>query len=330
MPTEISRSYPNSIWGSAKSFFERGGYVNGLNPAVIGRIWYVNTNSITNAASRKGSVGSDTNSGRSPLAPFATVARALTFVDTYDIIVVDGVIKEQVMTPVGVSDVTILGAANRPRQATSGGVANGGGASWLAPASPTATTALLQIIEQGWKVQNIQFAPVASSDCIRFRRMETAAIPDASHGSVIGCYFSTGGAAGCGVNIGECSRITIEDCDFSALGTGTAIRNTADGGIMSPTFAHIKGNRFHRGTAGDIICALGNSLIEDNIFMGLYATEGGWRINLDGGSAANLVINNYTVDVDTTIALGFKKCNAADVWRNFVATVVDPKVVVPA
>jgi hypothetical protein len=268
--------------------------------------------------------------GGGPRGAFTTFADLAVHLKSRDMIILSGVLKEQAMTPVGVFDVTVVGAANRPRQATSGGVPTGGGASWLAPDSPTATTALIQVIEQGWAFENIQFAPVAASDCIRFRRMETATIPDGSHGRVSGCYFSTGGAGGHGVNIGECTRILVEDCDFSALGTGTAVRNSADGGIMSPTFAHIRKNRFHRGNAGDIICALGNSLIEENVFFGLFATEGGWRINLDGGSAANMVINNYVVDVDTTIALGFKKSSAADIWRNFVGTVVDPKVVVPA
>jgi hypothetical protein len=268
--------------------------------------------------------------GGGPRTAFTTFTDLAPFLRSRDLVFLSGVLKEQATTPLGVFDVTVMGAANRPRQATNGGVPTGGGASWLAPASPVATTPLIQVLEQGWEFNNIQFAPVAASDCIRFRRMETVAIPDASHGRVVGCYFSTGGAGGHGINVGECKRIHIEDNDFEALGTGTAIRNTADGGIMSPTFAHIVRNRFHRGNTGDIFCALGDSIIEENIFMSLFATQGGWRINLDGGSAANMVINNYVVDVDTTIALGFKKCVAADIWRNFVGTVADPKVVVPA
>jgi len=261
---------------------------------------------------------------------FTTFTALKPHLKSRDTIILSGVLKEQAITPLGVFDVTVVGAANRPRQATSGGVPTGGGASWLSPTTPVAATPLIQVLEQGWRFENIQFAPVAASDCIRFRRMETAAIPDASHGAVVGCYFSAGGVGGHGINIGECTRILVEDCDFVDLGTGTAIRNTADGGIMSPTYAHIVGNRFGRGNVGDIVCALGNSVIEGNIFRTLYATSAGWRINLDGGSAGNQVINNYITDVDTTIALGFKKAAAADIWRNFVATVVDPKVVVPA
>jgi hypothetical protein len=268
--------------------------------------------------------------GGGPRGSFTTFTSLAPNLRSRDLIYLSGVLREQAMTPVGVFDVTVLGAANRPRQATNNGVPTGGGASWLAPTSPLATTALIQVIEQGWTFDNIQFAPVAASDCIRFRRMETATIPDGSHGIVRNSYFSTGGAAGCGINVGECKRILIENCDFEALGTGTAIRNTADGGVAQTSYGHIVGNRFGRGNAGDIIVSADNYIIENNIFQGLFATEGGWRINLNGGNVGNQVINNYVADVDTTIALGFKKAVAADIWRNFVATVVDPKVVVPA
>jgi len=267
--------------------------------------------------------------GGGPRGAFSTFANLSPNLRSRDLIYLSGVLKEQAITPVGVFDVTILGAANRPRQATNGGVPTGGGASWLAPASPVATTPLLSIIEQGWTVQNIQFAPVAASDCIKFRRRETATIPDASHGRVIGCYFSTGGAAGFGINVTECKRILIEDCDFEALGTGTAIRNTADGGVAQTGYGVIRGNRFQRGNAGDIIVAGNNYLIENNTFYAKFAVEGGWRINLDGG-ALNMVLNNYVADIDVTIALGFKKGSAGDIWRNFAATVVNPVVVVPA
>ena len=266
--------------------------------------------------------------GGGPRGSFETFESLAPNLRSRDLIYLSGVLREVAFTPVGVFDVTILGAANRPRQATNGGVPTGGGASWLAPASGVVRPNL-NIIEQGWTVQNIQFAPPAGNDCIRFRRMETAIIPDGSHGKVIGCYFSTGGAAGCGVNVGECKRILIEDCDFEALGTGTAIRNTADGGVAQTNYGVIKNNRFQRGNAGDIIVAGNNYLIENNTFYGKFAVEGGWRINLDGG-ALNMVLNNYVADIDVTIALGFKKGSAGDVWRNFAATVVDPVVVVPA
>jgi hypothetical protein len=270
--------------------------------------------------------------GGGPRGAFTTFAALSSHLRSRDTILFSGVLREQAMTPVGVFDVSIIGAANRPRQATSGGVATGGGASWLSPTVPVATTALIQVIEQGWRFENIQFAPVAASDCIRFRRMETATIPDASHGAVVGCYFSTGGAGGHGVNVGECKNILIEGNHFEALGTGTAIRNTADGGIMNPTYAVIRKNRFGRGNAGDIICALGNSLIEENIFYSVFGTEAGFRIDLAGDGVGNRIINNWFADATAQYAVagGFRGTDATDIWRNWVSDAVDPIIIAPA
>ena len=268
--------------------------------------------------------------GGGPRGSFETFAALAPNLRSRDLIYLSGVLKEQAICPVGVFDVTVQGAANRPRQATNGGVPTGGGASWLAPTSPTALTPLIQVIEQGWVFQNIQFAPVAASSCIRFRRRESATIPDASHGRVEGCYFSTGGAAGIGIDGTECKRIVVNDCDFEALGTGTCITNTADGGVAAPQQWEITNNRFWRGNVNEIVASLQTSLIMGNVFHAVFAVEAGWRVNLDGGALKNMVIENYFSDVDTTIALGCKKAVAADIWRNYVATVADPKVVVPA
>ena len=248
-----------------------------------------------------------------------------------DIVLLSGVLREQAITPVGVYDVTIVGAANQPRQATNSGVPTGGGASWLAPTSPVATTPLLQVIEQGWDIQNIQFAPVAASDCIRFRRMETAAIPDGSHGRVKGCYFSTGGAAGHGVNLGECKRIVVEDCQFEGLtgAGGTAIRRSADGGIANTSYCIIQRNIF-TGCANDIILANGtNILVRDNIFEA--AVDGARKfIQVTGANLFSL--NNYFRQVATagySVANGFEG-GATDTWRNWVNDAADAIVANPA
>lgn len=263
---------------------------------------------------------------------FQTFAALSPRLRSRDTILLSGVLREQATTPLGVFDVTIIGAANKPRQATSGGVPAGGGASWLAPTSPVALTPLISVLEQGWEFNNIQMAPVAGAPCIWLRRQESATIPDASHCRIISCYFSTGGAGGIGIGLGETSRNRIEDCDFDALdggGNGVGIGYVTDGGFAVNTMNHIIGNRFHAGTNFDIQFPGTKCLIENNIFEGVFATEGGYRIDLDGG-ALNMVINNYTKDIAVTNALGFRKGSAADVWRNFAGTVVDPVVVVPA
>lgn len=262
---------------------------------------------------------------------FTTFADMAPSLRSRDLVLLSGVLREQVVCPVGVYDVTIRGAANRPRQATNSGVPTGGGASWLAPTSPTALTPLIQVIEQGWSFENIQMAPVAGAACIRFRRRESATIPDASHGRVLSCYFSTGGAAGIGIDVTECKRIEVADCDFEALGTGYGITNTADGGIAQNAYHHIWGNRFQRGNVNDLVIACNDALIEHNIFYGTRAVEAGMRIDLNGG-ARNRVLNNYFSDAtaDVAIAGGYRKGSAADVWRNFATDAADAIVALPA
>jgi hypothetical protein len=312
---------PASMWAQIRQFHDRSGFMLPNPSALVGNTWYADSAN-----------GSDGNSGLGPGSgyAFATIEKLLSKVDHGDIGVLFGVFREQLTGPVKY-DITLIGASNRPRQATSGGVHTGGGASWLAPAAPVAVTPLIQVVAQGWKFVNIQMAPVAGAACIRFRRRETAAIPDASHGAVFGCYFSTGGAGGHGIDVTECKRILVEDCDFEALGTGTAILNTADGGVAQTGYGVIRGNRFQRGNAGDIIVAGNDYLIEGNRFYAVFGTEGGMRIDLDGG-ARNRVLNNHFADATAQYAIagGYRKGAATDVWRNWVSDAVDPIVTLPA
>jgi hypothetical protein len=321
-----------NFWTQVKQFSARGGFYNGLNPSIVGRIWYVNSNTDANAADLKGPVGSDSNDGLSPLTPFLTIARVLTFIDCYDIVVLSGVFKEQVVAPVGPYDVTFVGSENDPRQATSGGVATGGGASWLAPANPTAATPLIRVISQSWRFINIQFAPVAASACITFDRRETAAIPDSSHGSVLGCYFSTGGAAGLGIEGIEVKKLRIEGNRFEALTGvgGTAIKTTAGLGIANPQHWTIADNIFVQ-NSNDIIASLDFSFINRNMFFSTNPIEGGQRVKIDGGGTGrNRVILNQFSDIaaDVVIAKGYKP-GTNDVWNNYVAATAALIVAVP-
>jgi hypothetical protein len=269
--------------------------------------------------------------GGGPRGSFSTFTDLAPQLQSRDLVLFSGVLKEQATCPVGVYDVTIQGASNRLRQATNGGVPTGGGSSWLSPDSPVAATPLLQVIEQGWTISNIQFAPPAGSPCVRFRRRESATIPDASHGQVLGCYFSTGGAAGVGIDVTETKRIKIADCEFEAIGTGACITNTADGGIATNNYHHIVGNRFMRGNALEIDLATNDSLIEGNIFYALFGVEGGFRIDLSGG-ARNRVLNNYFSDATAQYAVagGYRTGAATDRWRNWVGDANDQVVANPA
>jgi len=161
--------------------------------------------------------------GRSPSGNFSSFADLKPHLRSRDIVYVFGVVREHFVTPAGVYDVTVLGAANQPRQATSGGVPTGGGASWLPPTSPTALTPLVEVIAQGWVFQNIEFAPTTSAAAIRLTRSASVDATDASHAQIIDCYFLGGGTGQIGIeDNGGASFVLVDGCRFQAL-TGTAI-----------------------------------------------------------------------------------------------------------
>ncbi len=274
-----------------------------------GNVWYV--------APQTGSDGN--NDGKSWATAFASMSALDTVLGNGDVVYLSGVLLQQWTAPQDVFDVTIVGAANRPRQATDGGVATGGGASWLSPASPTATTPLLKLREQGWTIANIQFAPVASSACIRLSRAEVASDMDGSHASIIGCYFVGGGASGIGIeDVGGCSRVLITDCRFEGLGD-SAIKGISTG-IAVPAMWQILRSTF-KGNLNDIKMSCNDTLIEKNRFF----TAGSGSTNkvistiaVSGqGNNNHVILNQFkNIAAEIQISNGFSG-GPTDTWNNY-------------
>lgn len=304
-----------NFWAGVKSFGSRGGFLNGLNPFVVGKIYFVNGNTIVSA----GPIGSDANNGTSPITPFATVLRALTFVKSYDFIVIDGVIREQVVTPAGVFNVTIIGGSNfTPRQATSGGVATNGGASWLPPTTPVALTPLIEVTRAGWAFFNIQFSPTTSSACVRLTRSATVDLIDASHALFSNCYFA-GGTTPIGIeDNGGCGFVVISGCRFQNLTTAIKGLNTA---AAIPLSWMIEDCRFQQNT-NDITMSLSYAIIQRSKFMtaGAGATNkviSTTFISTQGGN--NHILLNQFTNTEAEIAPGTGYTGAAsDTWMNYV------------
>src|SRR3972149_3825866 len=78
----------------------------GMPPSFYGRYWFVDAKS-----------GSDGNRGESAERPFLTMDKAFDMIDSGDVIIFRGKVREELTTPSGVFDVTVIGAANRPRHA---------------------------------------------------------------------------------------------------------------------------------------------------------------------------------------------------------------------
>lgn len=250
-----------------------------------------------------------------------------------DVIILGGVLREQAVAPDDVFDVTVIGAAGIPRQATSSGTPTGGGACWLAPSSgAVATTPLLELVRAGWAFENIEFTPHTSSAAVRLTRSASVDVLDASHTRFSGCYFAANGGTGqIGIeDNGGCSRIVIEESRFEGL-TGTAIKslNTA---AAVPLGWDIRANRFN-GNTNAIGISLTEGLVRDN-YIRQTANDTNFKVNLVAVSAQgslNQVINNIFPDVaaNVTIAKGYKP-GTTDVWRNYVTDVAAYIVTVPA
>ena len=277
------------------------------------------------ASNRLGSIGRPFflfPQGGGPRNSYSSFADIKPNLRSRDVIVLGGVLREQAVAPDDVYDVTIIGAGNIPRQATSGGVPTGGGACWLPPSSgAVASTPLLELRSKGWLISGIQFTPHTSSAGIRLTRSASVDAIDAGQGRISGCYFAANGGTGqIGVeDNGGCRGTIIEECEFEGLtGTGVLSLNTA---AAIPLDWKIIYNKFFQCT-NDIKMSLSYALLQYNRHMtaGSGATNkvvSTTFIAVQGGN--NFVIDNQFNNTEAQIAPGSGFTGAAsDVWRNFV------------
>lgn len=265
-------------------------------------------------------LGADTNSGKSFADAFLTMAQAFSVIASGDTIRFRGTIREQLTTPQFIFDVAIIGEGYVPRHADSHPPGSNKAANtWKAPASPTATTALIKIIQQGWRLENILFAGPTDAESVMLYR-DAGADPvekDASHATIIGCRFASG-MDGIGSS-GQPFNVRVYRNVFQDL-TGFAIRKStivADAGVANPLQWEIVSNRFIRCINGVQMTA-SYFLVTDN-----YFDDGGTpntTVVLDlvgvGGGGNNIVVNNFfqtsTANFNTPDIVG----NSTDVWNN--------------
>ena len=160
-----------------------------------GRTWFVDASRTT------------TGNGKSPKLAFKTMQEAFNMLKSGDIIYFVGKVTEQLVTPVQVFDVTVVGCGNRPRHADSTPAGGAYAASqWGPPASGgTAAQATVRVLQQGWRFVNILWTAIdANAAMIEIVRNAGAddAERDASHTEVLGCKFA---GAGIGIKSGATS-----------------------------------------------------------------------------------------------------------------------------
>lgn len=246
--------------------------------------------------------GSAGNTGETWTDPCLTMAAAFAKLASGDTIYMSGKVREQVIAPLGVYGVRIVGADTSPRHDLA--------ASWMAPASGgTASKALCEVMEQGWIFENILFQSFTTASAVKLSRRETTEIPDASHAMFINCRFV--GVTGIDDNGGN-SYVTVRNCTFQDL-TGTAILGSSTSGDL-PTQWLVEDNRFID-CANGIDEAFKRSITRNNVFQGTftkyYDGTGGTGTNFIYDNIVNIAAGEFDPDGGWTGING-------DYWKNYL------------
>lgn len=240
-------------------------------------VWYVD-----------GNVGDNGREGIGWQTAMLTMAQAFTRVQSGDVIFTRGNIREQISAPAGIFDVKIVGVGTRPRHADAHTGNNGySAATWKAPASPTSTTPLLILRQQGWGLFNILFDGPSDAAAVRLFRDGGSgdAEDDASHAHIAGCKFVAGQNH---IEFhGGLSQCLIENNMFFGA-TADSFLETVGAGIGTNNFHEILNNKFHSNDT-HIDVGLNSATIEGNTFGARSGSAN--RIDLTGG-ANNMVWRN--------------------------------------
>jgi hypothetical protein len=293
-----------SMWAKTPD----GGLIN-LGPVNVGTVYFVDVNT-----------GDDDNNGLSYDAPFLTMAYAMTVIVSGDTIRFRGKLREQVTTPVQVFDVTVYGDGTRPRHADS--TPDGGQDAtntWTTPASPTALTPLVKVLQQGWRFFNILFAgPTDAASILLFRDGGAGdAERDASHAEIAGCRFASGQD---GIEqSGGCYNVSIHDNDFDDL-TGYCIKHTTGAGIGVTYRWKILRNRFSKCANWIGVWGGNSNEINDN-FISQITTA---LIDLSSGTGFNQILrNSFNIAAADFDPAGGVTGKAGDVWSNYLTDTIE-------
>lgn len=249
--------------------------------------------------------GSDSNSGGSWGGAKLTIAAAVALMSEGDTLYLSGKFREQVTLSNLHGGISIVGADDRlPAHADAPWPS---GASWLAPASPASTTALLTVRSQGVTVKNILFDAPSDDACIELERNALSGDSefDASHFNAVNCRF-TSGAAGI-ENDGGASFVIVEDCRFYDLTNGIICSSTS---VAVPLRWIIKDCVFMQNT-NHIQSTMTDSVIIDNVF-GKFTTIG---IDLaQNGAGTDNVVARNALSGTYSAGGGYVVAGSSDEW----------------
>jgi hypothetical protein len=254
--------------------------------------------------------GSNSNPGTYE-RPLASMSGASQYLTPGMTVYVEGVLFEQYTTPI-VNNVSIVGVSQIPRQATSGGAANGGGATWLAPSSVTTSAALIRVQGQGWTLANLYFnsAGITTNGCIEPHTVgDPPAEADGAHLLIYNCIL-TGAKYGIRCPTGT-NYVRLVNSDIFGFSDSGDVAISATGGVGTLLDWRILGCRFYSNANG-ITAALNKGVIS-----GCTIASGTTTITLTNGTAPNYVVENYfNIAADDFDPAGGVTGVTGDVWSN--------------
>lgn len=259
--------------------------------------------------------GDNANDGLDWTSAFATMRQALATVQSFGRIVFTGKIREQLVAPLGVYGVTIIGAAGgAPRTDLA--------ASWIAPVSAASATPLLQLREQGWTLANFLMTGPTDDACVKISRRESATLPDASHACFSGMQFQGGF-----IHIeddGGSFNVRVDGCTFMlAAGVGGGAIVSTSTTVAAPYKWVITNSNF-QSNVNHIVMPFNKAIIGMNGQGNTFAAATTAVINLTGGTAPNNVVNNSfaiaAVDFDPA---GGVTGVTGDIWSNTLSDAIE-------
>lgn len=218
---------------------------------------------------------------------------------------------ENLVAPAGVTGVSVIGAANVPRWGSLTNASEGGGASWRT-ADGVTTEPCLTLHTQGWRIENILFAPGSADAGIEIQSANTD--PEKTGGSCLirNCRFAAGKW---GINDnGGSGWVEIEGNRFEGQ-TTASIQCTSTANAL-PLAYRIEGNKFGHASASHIIAPFSKSWIKDNVFGTVASTA--VYVDLTDG-ANNMVVGNYLAGVYNTSDY---VAGTGDLWLGNYVTVI--------
>lgn len=224
-----------------------------------------------------------------------------------------GVINYEWSTP-KVNDVRLVGLAGLPRQATSGGVPNGGGATWLSPTGGTG--ALLQPNGQGWVVENIFFNNSATAaGCIKLVNAGDPPTANCSEKFTLRNCILTGADDGIAA-VDLPNNILIEDCTFFGFsGAGDKGISSATGAGTGTLSNWVIRNCIFNGNASHIVAPLASGEITgckfSYIYVGVTSTT---QVELASGENNSVHHNHFDLPYSTNGISGMFSIGTNDRW----------------